>query len=349
MNDEMEIMAQKLEASGHYRVLRQFVPVDSFTSKEAVPPGTLRKLAVVDCETTGLDVHVDHIIDLGIVVVEFDPATGLLYDVVARISQLEDPGSPLSAEITELTGITDAMVAGQKIDDALVNTVLEDVALVIAHNAGFDRAFLEKRLPVFATKWWACSMADGPWDAMKTGSKKLEWLVITLLKLFYGAHRALIDAEVVLPLLMHPAPDGRTALAHVVVTARKPSYTVWAVNSPFDQKDVLKGPLKYKWSDGSEPGKPKAWHKHGITDLDTELQVLRDTVYLGAGSVTLDTRDGFSRFTERYRCREAGVPLPAVNADDAPSQAAGSPLDDGTALEGSREYASAYENPPMRA
>jgi len=40
------------------------------------------------------------------------------------------------------------MVAGQRIDDRAVNDLLDGVVVVIAHNADFDRRFLEKRLPV---------------------------------------------------------------------------------------------------------------------------------------------------------------------------------------------------------
>jgi DNA polymerase-3 subunit epsilon len=52
------------------------------------------------------------------------------------------------------------MVAGHCIDDCAVSDLLDWVVFVIAHNADFDRRFLEKRLPVFATKHWACSRAD---------------------------------------------------------------------------------------------------------------------------------------------------------------------------------------------
>jgi len=39
-------------------------------------------------------------------------------------SGLEEPGIPLPPEITRLTGITDKMVAGHRIDDAAVDGLL---------------------------------------------------------------------------------------------------------------------------------------------------------------------------------------------------------------------------------
>ena len=41
--------------------------------------------------------------------------------------------------------------------------------LVIAHNAAFDRPFLERRLPIFAEKHWACSRFDVDWKASGIG------------------------------------------------------------------------------------------------------------------------------------------------------------------------------------
>jgi DNA polymerase-3 subunit epsilon len=73
------------------------------------------------------------------------------------------PGFLNPPEITNITGITDQMVAGHRIDDRAVNDLLSRVVLVIAHNAEFDRRFVERRLPIFATKHWACSRFDIDW------------------------------------------------------------------------------------------------------------------------------------------------------------------------------------------
>ena len=62
---------------------------------------------------------------------------------------LEDPGIPITPEITEITGITNEMVAGKRIDDAQVVELVSGACIVIAHNLKFDRPFLEQRFPVF--------------------------------------------------------------------------------------------------------------------------------------------------------------------------------------------------------
>jgi DNA polymerase-3 subunit epsilon len=63
------------------------------------------------------------------------------------------------AEITAPTGITDEMVAGQAIDPVEVGAFASGAALVIVHNAAFDRRLVERQRGV-TTKPWACSMTQ---------------------------------------------------------------------------------------------------------------------------------------------------------------------------------------------
>ncbi len=95
------------------------------------------EIAVVDVETTGIDPASDVPIEVAVLV-----ARGP--EVLDRFSTLVDPGRPIPPETTQLTGIDDAMVSGMP----HAVEALERVAAVVgrrdilAHNAGFDRAFL---------------------------------------------------------------------------------------------------------------------------------------------------------------------------------------------------------------
>ena len=60
-SDHLETLAQTLEATGDYRVIRRLKP----RPRTVPPPGTpLRLGLVVDVETTGLDPQRDEIIEL---------------------------------------------------------------------------------------------------------------------------------------------------------------------------------------------------------------------------------------------------------------------------------------------
>jgi DNA polymerase-3 subunit epsilon/ATP-dependent DNA helicase DinG len=98
-----------------------------------------RTLVALDIETTGLDPKNDRIIEIG--AVKFD-STG----ITNEYSTLVNPGIKIPRFITELTGITDAMVRGEQIPyikDVIQN--LEEFvgdSPVIGHNVMFDLSFL---------------------------------------------------------------------------------------------------------------------------------------------------------------------------------------------------------------
>ncbi|WP_040951147.1 ATP-dependent DNA helicase DinG [Gorillibacterium massiliense] len=98
------------------------------------------KFAVLDFETTGGQ-PADEIIQVGLVLIEDDKIT-------TRYSTLVKPTIPIPAFITSLTGIDEAMVSeAPPLEEAVMNMqrLLKD-SILVAHNAGFDFAFLQRAL-----------------------------------------------------------------------------------------------------------------------------------------------------------------------------------------------------------
>jgi len=75
-------------------------------------------------------------------------------------------------------------------------SLLGSVVLTIAHNADFDRRFLEKRLPVVAHKHWACSRSDIDWKAESVRSSALEFVAYSL-GFFHDGHMAASDCRAI--------------------------------------------------------------------------------------------------------------------------------------------------------
>jgi len=234
---DTDALAARLEAHPDYRVVRR---LDVSQPGRALTGPTVRRAAIVDTETTGTDHATDKVIELAVVVFEYCAARGAVGRVLDVYDGLEDPGVPIPASSTAIHGITDAMVAGQRIDDASVLSLLDGVGLVIAHNAGFDRKFLEPRLRVFADLPWACSWQEVPWSEAGIESSKLEYLAYRY-GFFFEGHRAEIDCRALLEVLRRPFGEtGFTGLKVLLESARAPSFRLWALNSPFESKDVLK-------------------------------------------------------------------------------------------------------------
>ena len=135
-----------LDAHPDYKIIRRITHRKSFAESDG---RVLSRGVVVDTETTGTNPDKDAIIELGMVLFEFDPETGMAYNVLGTFDQLEDPGFPIPPEASVVHSITDEMVTGKRIDENSVERFLEGVSLVVAHNSKFDRVFMEKRLPIF--------------------------------------------------------------------------------------------------------------------------------------------------------------------------------------------------------
>jgi DNA polymerase-3 subunit epsilon len=298
VRDEAEVIAARLTAHPDYRVLRRLQP--DFAGGPALVGGRVRRAAIVDVETTGMDPASDQVIELGVVVFEYDADSGMVGPVVARFSGLEDPERLIPPETTAVHGITDEMVAGQRIDDAAVASVLAGVTLVIAHNAGFDRPFVEGRWPVFVELAWACSIADVDWRSQGYASSALEFLAMRA-GLFYDAHRAEVDCLVVLSVLAGPLGEtGRLAMGRLLETARQPRYRLAALGAPFEAKDALKR-RGYRWN-----AEARVWTVDLVgADRDAEIEWLRAVVYEGkAAEVEVERVDAVRRYSGRVGVSE---------------------------------------------
>lgn len=104
-----------------------------------------------DAETTCLDSTKDEIIELGMVKFAYSDADEIIH-ILEVFQSLHQPAVPIPPEVTTITGITEAMVAGHRIDHEAVAAFVADANIVIAHNAGFDRKFAERLWPTFVDK-----------------------------------------------------------------------------------------------------------------------------------------------------------------------------------------------------
>ena len=278
----LEELARVLTASREYRVMRKFRARTRYAER---PAGAATRVALfVDVETTGLSADADAVTEFAAVPFTYGVADGAVYEVGEAVVGLEDPRRPIPPDVVALTGITDEMVRGRRLDDTAVGAALGRSSLVIAHNAEFDRPFLERRFPAFARKPWACSLREVPWERFGVRSTKLEWLLMHRCAEFHAdAHRADADCRAGVHLLATPLPCGTRPMQLLLAACRMETARVWAVGAPFAAREALKA-RRYKWSPG-EGGRPKAWYTDvPIERADAECGWLDTAVYGGAGA-----------------------------------------------------------------
>lgn len=153
-----------------------------------------RKGVFVDIETTGLDHSIDKIIEICIIPFFYDRKLGEIQDIqLDHIYQsYNDPQVSIPSKSSKIHGIFDADVTGKKIDLYLVQDLIHDSSIIIAHNSRFDRKFLENSFSIFSTKNWACSLTDIDWYQFGFSTKSLEYLLYKF-GYFFNGHRAYND------------------------------------------------------------------------------------------------------------------------------------------------------------
>jgi DNA polymerase-3 subunit epsilon len=217
----------------------------------------LRRIAIIDTETTGLDWIRHSVIEVAAAAVLVDDA-GRIAAIPSLGSGLNDPGHPLPPEIVELTGLTDAMIANREIDRNELGAFLASCEAVLAFNAGFDRPFVEALLPDLPAMRWGCVMADIPWRKLGFETGPQNYLLMQAGRFAAGAHRAKDDVLSLIALLDHVCADGASIITKVLDAIDAPAWRFEATWASYHQRDLLRD-RRYRWR---AEGRGGVWHKH---------------------------------------------------------------------------------------
>jgi len=234
-----------------------------------------RMICFLDLETTGLNSDKDQIVEIAIKLVSINEIDGQLLGVVDSYESFNDPKIVMDEKNIAIHGITNEMVLGQFIDWERVKNIFEKSDIVVAHNARFDRSFMDKYFPLSEEKVWACSVNDIDWAGLGFSSRSQELLCIWH-GFYYESHRAMSDVDALIHLVTHDIEGSSRASMELLKNASKPSYTIAALNSPFETKDLLKARM-YRWN----PVKRYWWKKISFEEVETEKEWMADTIYNG--------------------------------------------------------------------
>lgn len=270
----VEMFAAIKKAPNDFRLLEK-IPYSTFVSGQRFPlflsdtVGDEKPMVIIDTETTGLSTT-SKIIELALIRVLYSPSISRITCVESVYCEFEDPHEDIPYQITELTGITNEDVQGQEINESRVAALLADRPLMVAHNAGFDRPFFERRFAHISSLLdlpWACTMRGIKWRMINPDLTSSSLMGIAMGSgYFYDAHRASSDCFALIWLLnLYPE-----ALSSLLNSADAHFYIIKALEAPFKVKDVLKE-RDYRW-DGNE----RVWYKNvgNIQQLETEKKFL---------------------------------------------------------------------------
>jgi DNA polymerase III epsilon subunit family exonuclease len=186
---------------------------------------------VVDLETTGLRPGSSQICEIGAVRVR-----GL--EVEEEFSTLVDPGVPLGPAVSALTGLRDRQLRGAPSPGAAVRRFIAFAgdAVLVAHNARFDLAFLDRETERLTGSRIAAPVVDTVALARRLLEGRVPRASLAQLSYFFGTsvrpcHRALPDAqataEVLLALIGLAQERGARTVADLGKLAATRTRRVW--------------------------------------------------------------------------------------------------------------------------
>lgn len=155
----------------------------------------MNNLLIIDTETTGLDPKNGKLIEIA----------AIYYNVASRtiLHQMSTLFSANSNEAFEINRISiDSLKEVNDINGRSAMALLEQMAstadAVVAHNAAFDRAWIE-RYPdsSLLLKKWICTKEDFKWPIRKGVALNLVHIAVDLGVPIISAHRALTDCQLI--------------------------------------------------------------------------------------------------------------------------------------------------------
>ncbi|HEY2373512.1 MAG TPA: exonuclease domain-containing protein [Gaiellaceae bacterium] len=178
---------------------------------------------VVDLETTGLRPGSSRICEIGAVKIAG-------FEVVEEFETLVDPRVPLGPVVSALTGLTDRQLRGAPQPAAAVRDFLRFAgdSVLVAHNARFDLAFLDRETERLTGSRLAAPVVDTVALARRLLAGRVPRASLAQLAYFFGTsvqpcHRALPDAqataEVLLALIGLAQERGARTVAELVALA----------------------------------------------------------------------------------------------------------------------------------
>ncbi|MCD4671959.1 MAG: DEAD/DEAH box helicase family protein [Anaerolineaceae bacterium] len=264
----------------------------------------MSSIVCIDLETTGLDLRKDAITEIG--AVRFNGSR-----VEAEWSSLINPHRPIPAFITQLTGISDAMVAKAPPVQAVLQELVDFVgdSPILGHNVQFDVGFLRQQ-GVFQDNITIDTYELAAVLLPTAGRYRLGILGRELGILLPGTHRALDDARLTHAVLVELHKKARTLPIELIEEFLR-------ISEPFDWdaqwlfEEVLKEHIR-------EGLKPKLGKRLDLTpalhkdwDLGTRLNPVDPPLPLDTDEVAalLEYGGPFSRYFEHYEQRSQQVEM----------------------------------------
>lgn len=210
-----------------------------------------KRILIFDFETTGLSGINDQIIEVGAILLEKDDSG--MYKIAEELSTLVVADRPLSAKITEITNITDAMLLRNGIEQEaafhkLFALYQDKDTLLVAYNIQFDLAFLISLFKKYHDNNFV--LENDVLDVMAVYKDRqrfphrLESAISKYRVSLPSTHRALDDAKATLAVLLKMREEKDNLKQYVNVVGYNAKYGVSGIKLPHVKYLAQRGGLR---------------------------------------------------------------------------------------------------------
>jgi len=200
----------------------------NFEETEPNSASIMKKLAIVNIETTGLSADYDKITELTALKVDYDMVTGVCHKVTDIYESYNNPGIPIPVRVSKITGITDGMVSSI-IKEEDISSFFQDVSVIISWPASFSRPFCEKAFPsIFTQKPWISIKDDYDWP-IELGHTPNLISLLSSFGYFMPSRSGLNSCYGILSVMNSTLSSGNLVFNEITTLTRQPSYKIIAV------------------------------------------------------------------------------------------------------------------------
>lgn len=224
----------------------------------------MRRVLLLDTETTGLDPQIDACIEVGCVVFDTWRASPVM-----SFASLINHDSNAMEKVNHIPAALVLVAPPADLVWGRVAAMADTCDAILAHNAAFDRGFVPE--PVREAKPWICTKDDLEWPHASRPGLSLVSLALEHGLGVSSAHRALADCDLIARLLSRVAEQG-VDLAAFLARGLRPKATYQALVS-FADKDKAKD-AGFTW----EPASKRWLRTLAIEDANTFPFPLRQVV-----------------------------------------------------------------------
>lgn len=223
---------------------------EGFPETEPKVSYNIGRAAFIDLETTGLKAEYNEIIELAIVLFNFNRDTGKILGIVKEYSGLREPNRSIPKEATKVHGLTKKQLKGYSLDNSQITDIVNQAEFIVAHNASFDYPFAIKYMNIFEQNPWYCSLVQINWFAGGAKSKSLAHLLDRHGIVNPQQHRALYDVKASIELMNVIGISGQTYFYELIQNKPIPKSNLMRLK-PIGVRSKTEKPKPKKMSTGA--------------------------------------------------------------------------------------------------